>query len=127
MMYPILCKVRYEALHKLMAHRAMWKQILFSLVVNWIVAPLLMVSQAPDLLVLSLSAALSPGLCALGSATSLTSRRHQLGLAWAFLPDRSELRIGLILVGLGRCIAMVSTTIPGRCPPRQISFSQPEG
>ncbi|KAJ9130439.1 Arsenical-resistance protein Acr3 [Pleurostoma richardsiae] len=72
MMYPILCKVRYESLHELLSHRSMWKQILFSIFVNWVVAPFLM-----------------------------------LGLAWAFLPDKSELRIGLILVGLGRCIAMV--------------------
>ncbi|KHN93873.1 Arsenical-resistance protein ACR3 [Metarhizium album ARSEF 1941] len=72
MMYPILCKVRYESLHKLLAHRSIWKQICFSIFVNWILAPFLM-----------------------------------LALAWAFLPDKSHLRIGLILVGLGRCIAMV--------------------
>ncbi|WVO17461.1 arsenical-resistance protein [Cryptococcus depauperatus] len=72
MMYPILCKVRYESLHKLLSQRAIWKQILFSIIVNWVVAPFVM-----------------------------------LALAWAFLPDKSGLRIGLILVGLGRCIAMV--------------------
>ncbi|POR38850.1 Arsenical-resistance protein Acr3 [Tolypocladium paradoxum] len=72
MMYPILCKVRYESLHELLSHRTMWKQICFSIFVNWIFAPFLM-----------------------------------LALAWAFLPDKSELRAGLILVGLGRCIAMV--------------------
>ncbi|SPJ76006.1 related to arsenite transporter ARR3 [Fusarium torulosum] len=72
MMYPILCKVRYESLHELLSHREMWKQICFSLFVNWIIAPFLM-----------------------------------LALAWAFLPDKPELRTGLILVGLGRCIAMV--------------------
>ncbi|RGP78885.1 arsenical-resistance [Fusarium longipes] len=72
MMYPILCKVRYESLHELFSQREMWKQICFSIFVNWIVAPLLM-----------------------------------LALAWAFLPDEPDLRTGLILVGLGRCIAMV--------------------
>ncbi|KAJ3456601.1 hypothetical protein MRS44_016624 [Fusarium solani] len=63
MMYPILCKVRYESLHELFSHREMWKQICFSIFVNWILAPFLMLS-----------------------------------LAWAFLPDKSELRTGLILV-----------------------------
>ncbi|KAJ5621762.1 hypothetical protein N7528_006545 [Penicillium herquei] len=72
MMYPILCKVRYESLHKVFQERAIWTQIAFSIFVNWIIAPFLM-----------------------------------LGLAWAFLPDQSELREGLILVGLARCIAMV--------------------
>ncbi|KAJ5358684.1 uncharacterized protein N7496_011097 [Penicillium cataractarum] len=72
MMYPILCKVRYESLHHVFKERAIWVQIAFSIFVNWIIAPFLM-----------------------------------LGLAWAFLPDQPELREGLILVGLARCIAMV--------------------
>ncbi|KAH6898219.1 sodium bile acid symporter family-domain-containing protein [Thelonectria olida] len=72
MMYPILCKVRYESLPEILSHPEFWKQVLFSFVINWIVAPFLM-----------------------------------LGLAWAFLPDEPGLRIGLILVGLARCIAMV--------------------
>ncbi|KAJ2977701.1 hypothetical protein NUW58_g7730 [Xylaria curta] len=72
MMYPILCKVRFESLAEVFADRGIWKQIGFSIVMNWIVAPFLM-----------------------------------LGLAWATLPDQPDLRTGLILVGLGRCIAMV--------------------
>ncbi|KAK7408333.1 arsenicals resistance [Neonectria punicea] len=72
MMYPILCKVRYESLHEILSHRDIWKQIMFSVFMNWIVAPFLM-----------------------------------LALAWAFLPDEPGLRIGLILVGIARCIAMV--------------------
>lgn len=45
MMYPILCKVKYETLHQAFRHRALWIQIGFSIIMNWIVAPLLMVSQ----------------------------------------------------------------------------------
>lgn len=72
MMYPILIKVRYEALPRLLKLRDLWLHIAFSIIINWIVAPLFM-----------------------------------LALAWAFLPDRNELREGLILVGVARCIAMV--------------------
>jgi len=72
MMYPILCKVKYETLHLLFRHREIWVQIGVSFVLNWIIAPLFMV-----------------------------------GLAWAFLPDRHDLREGLIFVGIARCIAMV--------------------
>ncbi|KAB5530434.1 putative arsenite efflux transporter [Coniochaeta sp. 2T2.1] len=72
MMYPILCKVQYESLHHVFRSRQVWVQLGFSLVVNWIVAPFVM-----------------------------------LALAWAFLPDEPDLRQGLILVGVARCIAMV--------------------
>jgi ACR3 family arsenite transporter len=72
MMYPILCNVQYETLHKVFRQKQVWKQIAFSLFINWVVAPFFM-----------------------------------LALAWAFLPDEPDLRAGLILVGLGRCIAMV--------------------
>lgn len=72
MMYPILCKVRFETLHLLLSERALWIQIGISFVLNWIIAPLFMVA-----------------------------------LAWAFLPDRQDLREGLIFVGIARCIAMV--------------------
>ena len=45
MMYPILCKVKFETLHKVFSERGIWIQLGFSLVINWIVAPLLMVSR----------------------------------------------------------------------------------
>ncbi|GAA5873728.1 hypothetical protein JCM3774_000151 [Rhodotorula dairenensis] len=72
MMWPILCRVSPMALVPLLRKRQLWQHLAFSVVVNWIISPLLM-----------------------------------LGLAWAFLPDRPELREGLIVVGVARCIAMV--------------------
>ena len=88
MMYPILCKVRYESLHQVFSHRQVWIQLGFSVIVNWIVAPLFMVSH------------FYLHLCPSTDAM-------QLALAWAFLPDESGLRNGLIFVGIARCIAMV--------------------
>merc|ERR1711939_1176193 len=46
MMYPILCKVKYETLHNVFAHREIWVQLAFSIVVNWVIAPLLMLGLA---------------------------------------------------------------------------------
>lgn len=45
MMYPILCKVKYETLHLVLKTREIWIQIGFSIFLNWIVAPFLMVSR----------------------------------------------------------------------------------
>jgi ACR3 family arsenite transporter len=95
MMYPILCKVRYEVLHRVFRERQLWTQVVFSIVVNWILAPLVMVYFS------SQSDQLSP-------QAHMANSSSQLALAWAFLPDKSALREGLILVGVARCIAMVS-------------------
>jgi len=43
-MYPILYKVRYESLHELFSYRDIWRQISFSIFMNWVVAPFLIVS-----------------------------------------------------------------------------------
>jgi ACR3 family arsenite efflux pump ArsB len=51
MMYPILCKIKYETLHLVFAHRQIWIQIGFSIILNWIVAPLFMVSHESIMIV----------------------------------------------------------------------------
>lgn len=46
MIYPILCGIEYESLHHLFNEKGIWKQIGFSMVVNWIYGPFLMVCIA---------------------------------------------------------------------------------
>ncbi|KAK2742479.1 hypothetical protein FQN57_005370 [Myotisia sp. PD_48] len=79
MMYPILCKVRYESLHRLFKTREIWIQIAFSIFVNWIIAPFLMLALAwaflPD------EPALREGLILVGLARCIAMVLIWTGLA----------------------------------------------
>ena len=72
MMYPPLARVRYEDLRNIVREGGSKTMLSTSLVLNWLVGPLLMFL-----------------------------------LAWTFLGGYPDLRNGLIIVGLARCIAMV--------------------
>lgn len=43
-MYPILCKIKFESLHLVFRKRDIWIQILFSVILNWLIAPLVMLA-----------------------------------------------------------------------------------
>lgn len=81
MMYPPLTKVRYDKAGKIAADARL---MTVSIVLNWVVGPLLMFS-----------------------------------LAWVFLADQPELRTGVIIVGLARCIAMVLVWSDLSCADRE--------
>lgn len=72
MMYPPLARVRYEDLGKIVGAKGSKTMLSTSLVLNWLVGPLLIFL-----------------------------------LAWVFLANYPDLRNGLIVIGLARCIAMV--------------------
>jgi ACR3 family arsenite transporter len=72
MLYPVFCKVKYEELIQINKTKKYLQYLVVSMVLNWLVCPLVMA-----------------------------------GLAWITLLDLPDYRIGVLLIGIARCIAMV--------------------
>ncbi|EGP82444.1 uncharacterized protein MYCGRDRAFT_88520 [Zymoseptoria tritici IPO323] len=101
MMYPILCKVQYETLHLVFSKRAVWIQLGFSILMNWIIAPFLMLALAwaflPD------EPGLREGLVLVGLARCIA-----MVLIWTGLAGADE-EYCAILVAVNSILQMVLT------------------
>jgi len=99
MIYPIMCKVRFETLHRVFKTREIWKQIAFSILLNWIIAPLLMLGLAwaflPD------EAGLREGLILVGLARCIAMVLIWIGLSGG------DGEYGAILVAINSILQMV--------------------
>lgn len=106
MMYPILCKVRYETVSRPTSPST--PQLQFPQLPS---LPENTADPAPcttkQLHLLFKHRSLWIQLAFSIFANWIVAPLLMTGLAWAFLPDRRELREGLIFVGIARCIAMV--------------------
>ncbi|OWP01273.1 hypothetical protein B2J93_5553 [Marssonina coronariae] len=116
MMYPILCKVRFEALHLVFRKKDIWMQILFSVVVNWVVAPLLMLGLSwaflPDkgglregLILVGLARCIAMVFLALLELTHLTLTTHEV-LIWTGLAGGDD-EYCAILVAINSLLQIV--------------------
>jgi ACR3 family arsenite transporter len=86
-MYNLYSTVQYERLPALFRTVHIWRQVVLSLILNWIVGPF--VSR----------------LTRVSCGASFESRRTMqvmLAVAWATLPDLPTYRTGVIMVGLAR-------------------------
>ena len=100
MMYPIMCKVRVESLHLMFRERErIWTQLTFSVVVNWIVAPFLMLGLGwaflPD------QEALREGLVLVGLARCIAMVMIWIGCAGG------DEEYGAVLVALNSVLQVV--------------------
>ncbi|KAH3669142.1 hypothetical protein WICMUC_005053 [Wickerhamomyces mucosus] len=79
MMIPPLCKIEWESLYKILTNKKIYTQLLISFVLNWLICPFIMVGLSWMVF-------------------------HKNGI---YNENDEEYRIGIIMIGIARCIAMV--------------------